>query len=443
MLRKTEDATAVERPLYSPVYRGSVLAMLVVGYVFNSLDRGVYGVIAQPIKEELQFSDTQIGLLGGIAFAIFYSVMGIPLARLADRWHRVNLLSICVAFWGVATALCGAAAGFYSLLAARISVAVGEAGGTPPSHSLISDYFPIRSRGTALAIYAMAVPAGNSLSNFLAGHANVMFGWRTTFVLLGLPGLAIALLIWLVVKEPPRGYSEPAEQRRKAHETPPMLEALKFLSTRRSFVHMSFAAALHSVVWYAGSNWNASFFIRSHGMDTAVAGSWLGTFALIGALGTLSGGFLADRLGQKRDDRRWYMWVPGIACMAMVPFQFLSYLHPDLVVVVPSFIIMVVLAAMFFGPSFAVAQSLATVRMRAVSTSLLLFMQTLIGLGLGPLLVGMISDALAPAYGAPSLSYGLVIVGLANIWAGVHYFLGARTFREDLATTARLNGGAA
>ena len=254
--------------------------------------------------------------------------------------------------------------------------------------------------------------------------------------------LAVALLLRLTVQEPPRGYSDSVGGVIRKHQTPGMWEACRYLCTRRSFMHMSLAAALHAVVWYAGSTWNASFFMRSHGMNTAEAGSYLAIFALIGALGTFAGGFLSDRLSEKKGDKRWYMWVPGIACFVMVPFQFLSYLAPDMRVVIPSFTVMVILAAMFFGPSFAVAQALATVRMRAVSTSILLFVQTLIGLGLGPLFAGMISDHLQPTVGAPSLSYGLVIVGLANIWAAVHYYLGGRSFREDLAMTESMNRAA-
>ncbi|HEY8519346.1 MAG TPA: MFS transporter, partial [Gammaproteobacteria bacterium] len=205
------------------------------------------------------------------------------------------------------------------------------------------------------------------------------------------------------------------------------------------FMHMSLAAALHSVVWYAGSNWNAAFFIRSHDMNTGVAGSYLATFALIGAIGSFMGGFLADRISTRTGDKRWYMWVPGLACLVMVPFQFLSYLSENLSVVVPSFSVMVVLASMFFGPSFAVAQSVATVRMRAVSTSVLLFIQTIIGLSAGPFLVGVVSDYLAPALDRDALRYALVIVGLANVWAALHYFLGSRRYTADLAETAKLN----
>jgi len=273
----------------------------------------------------------------------------------------------------------------------------------------------------------------------VSGHSNLMFGWRWTFVIGGLPGLAVALLIWLTVREPPRGYSDAPELREKKTQAPPFFEVFKFLLTRRSFMHMAFAAALHSVVWYAGSLWNATFFIRSHNMDTGQAGGYLAIFALIGAIGSFAGGFLSDRVSTRKDDKRWYMWVPGIACLVMVPFQFVSYLSPDMSVVVPSFSIMVVLASMFFGPSFAVAQSIATVRMRAVSTSVLLFIQTMIGLSLGPFFVGLLSDYFEPTAGTSSLRYGLVIVGLANIWAAVHYYLGSRTYRADLAKTAELN----
>jgi MFS family permease len=219
---------------------------------------------------------------------------------------------------------------------------------------------------------------------------------------------------------------------------------------------MAVAAALHSVVWYTGRQWDFEFFHRSHGLSQAETGSYLGAFALIGTLGTLAGGYLADRLTRERNDARWLMWVPGIACAVMVPIQFIGYLHPNLALVVPSFVIMVILASMFFGPSFTVAQSLATVRMRAVSTSLLLFVQTLIGYGLGPLIVGAISDALSPGLapairidpddplvGNNSLRYAIVAIGICNLWAALHYFIGARDIRRDLEDTARLNAGAA
>lgn len=438
-----KTAAASTSRLDNSAYQIYVVGILVLGYIFNVIDRGALGILVQPIKDELMISDTQMGLLTGLAFAFFYSVMGIPIARLADRWSRVNVLALAIGLWSIATALCGAAYNFITLFLTRSATGVGEAGGSPPSHSLISDYFPTSSRATALAVYAMAVPVGTAIGSFVSGQSNLIFGWRWTFVIVGAPGLLVALLIWLTIKEPPRGYSDSPEMRSKRSEAPPFFEVFRFLLTRRSFMHMSLAAALHSVVWYSGSNWNATFFIRSHGMNTGQAGSYLAIFALIGAIGSFAGGFLSDKISTKTNDKRWYMWVPGIACFIMVPFQFVSYLSPDLRLVVPAFSIMVVLASMFFGPSFAVAQTVATVRMRAVSTSVLLFIQTMIGLSIGPFLVGLLSDALEPTAGSDSLRYGLVIVGVTNIWAALHYYLGSRRYRADLEETAKLNAAAA
>jgi MFS family permease len=445
--RTTDVSSApIERgdpKLDSPTYKGYVLGVLVLGYVFNVIDRGALGILVQPIKTELQISDTAMGLLTGLAFSVFYSVMGVPIARLADRWSRVNVLALAIGLWTIATAACGAAFNYITLFLARSATAVGEAGGSPPSHSLISDYFKSSQRATALAIYAMAVPFGTAIGNLVSGWSNVYFGWRTTFLIVGLPGALVALLVLLTIKEPPRGYSDGPVAAARKKSAPPFFEVFKFLLTRRSFMHMSFAAALHSVVWYAGSNWNAAFFNRSHAMNTGEAGTYLAIFALIGTIGSFAGGFLADKMSTRKDDKRWYMWVPGIACIVMVPFTFLAYLAPDMAVVVPTFSIMVVLASMFFGPSFAVAQTVATVRMRAVSTSVLLFIQTIIGLTIGPALVGIFSDLLAPTAGNDSLRYGLAIVGAANLWAALHYYLASGHYRADLDQTARLNAAEA
>jgi MFS family permease len=424
--------------LDNPSYQYFVLAVLVLGYIFNTVDRSVLGILLQPIKEELHISDFALGWLTGPAFAFFYSFLGVPIARIADRWSRVNVLAISIAIWTAATTLCGAAYNYVTLFTFRCATGIGEAGGSPPSHSLISDYFAGSKRATALAIYAMAVPVGTAVGSLVAGHSNVSFGWRWTFVIVGAPGLLVALLAWLSVKEPPRGYSD---ARKVKEETPAFLEVFRFLLTRKSFVHMSIAAAAHSVMWYAGSNWNPSFFVRTHGMNTGIAGNYLASFALIGAIGTFAGGVLADRLSVRLGDKRWYMWVPAIACLSMVPFQFFAYLSPEMTVVVPTFTVMVVLASMFFGPSFAMGQSLATVRMRAMSASVLLFIQNMIGLTFGPWLVGLISNQLGN--NGTSLRYAMVIVGVSNIWAAFHYYMGSRTYREDVESTERLNAAAA
>jgi len=438
-----EKDLAKSTALDKPTYQYYVLFMLVLGYIFNVIDRSsVFGAVLPSIKKEIHASDLAMGLLSGATFAVFYSFLGIPIARLADRWSRVNVLAISIALWSAATASCGAAWNYLSLFSARAGTAIGEAGGSPPSHSLISDYFPLSKRATALAIYAMSVPIGTSIGNYSSGWLNVWYGWRTTFVIVGLPGVILGVLMWLTIKEPPRGYSDGPRVRAAA---PPFFEVFKFLLARNSFMHMSLAAALHSVVWYSGTTWNNSFFVWSHGLNSGQAGSRLAIFSLIGAIGSFAGGLLADRLSVKKGDKRWYMWVPGIACIIMVPFQFAAYLSRDLAFVVPiTFSLMFVLASMFFGPSFAVAQSIATVRMRAVSASVLLFIQTIIGMTLGPAIVGQISDMLKPVVGeGAGIAYPMAAIGVVNLWAALHYFLAARRYREDLTQTATLNAAQA
>jgi MFS family permease len=424
--------------LAKPAYRYYVLGLLTICYVVNTVDRStILAASLQAIKREFGASDFQMGMLTGLPFALFYSTMGIPIAAWADRSSRRTVLAFAVAVWSGMTALCGMAVNFAMLFASRVGTAIGEAGGSPPSHSLIADYFPKIRRGTAFAIFALAVPVGTSIGAAVGGWGNQQFGWRLTFVMVGLPGLLLALLVRLTIIEPPRGYADGAVQAARA-PAPPMSEVFAHLWGRTSFRHMCLATALHSVVWYAGGAFNNAFLQRSHQMTVAQAGYFISMFAAIGGLGTFFGGYLADRLSRRQNDRRWYLWVPGAATMAMVPFQFSSYLATDPTVYMPSFAIMTFFAAAFFGPSFAMTQALATLRMRSVATSVLLFIQTLIGLGVGPSLVGYVSDWLNPSLGAASLRYALVIVGLVNVWAAVHYLWGARTLRRDLEATERL-----
>jgi predicted MFS family arabinose efflux permease len=456
---ETGSAPAI---LAKPWYRYSVLGLLFLSYVLNTVDRNsVLSLLLEDIKKEFGASDAQLGLLGGIPFAFFYAVLGIPLAVWADRSNRRNLLAFAVAMWSAMTALCGAAVNLAMLFISRVGVAVGEAGGSPPSHSLISDYFPKSQRGTAFSIFALGVPFGTALGNFVAGWARDTFGWRATFFMVGLPGVLLALLMKITIKEPPRGYADrfltptgqPVSRTEVRSPTktpaPPVFEVFRFLFRKASFVHLSLGTALHSVAWYAGSVFNAPFLIRSHAMTRTDAGFYLGVIAVVAGLGTFVGGVAADRLGTWRNDRRWYLWVPGIATVAMVPFHWMTYLHPSMSVAFPAFCVMMLLAAVFFGPSFAMTQALAALRMRSVATSLLLFVQTLIGFGLGPWAVGQISDWLRPAgmslplvgvvgQGADSLRWAMVIVGLINIWAAAHYFWGARFLLADLAHSEKL-----
>jgi MFS family permease len=422
-----------------PWYRNYVLIILTLCYVSNVMDRSqILAASIQAIKAEFGASDFQLGMLTGLPFALFYSILGIPIAAWADRSSRRNVLALSVGVWSVMTGLFGMAFNFVTLFLARIGTAIGEAGGSPPSHSLISDYFPKLTRGTAFSIFALAVPIGTALGAKLGGWGNQELGWRLTFVVAGIPGIVLALLVMTTVKEPPRGLSEGAPPNAADRKTPPMMDVLRFLWLRKSFRHLSLAAALHSVVWYASGAFNNAFLQRSHAMSVGEAGNWISILSLIAGLGTFLGGFAADRLSRSKKDRRWYLWVPGIATLLCVPFQFLAYLSPNLSVALPSFVGLMLMAAVFFGPSFAMTQALASLRMRSVATSLLLFIQTLIGNGFGPSITGFISDRLAPSYRTDSLRYALVIIGIINIWAALHYLAGARHLRADLEETERL-----
>jgi MFS family permease len=440
-VQTTQQPPAAQSPLLTRTwYANYVLGALTLCYVLNTMDRSqILAASLQNIKKEFAASDFQMGLLSGIPFALFYSVMGIPIAAMADRMSRRNVLALAVASWSAMTAIFGMSVNYAMLFAARVGTAIGEAGGSPPSHSLISDYFPKKRRGTAFAIFALGVPIGTSLGAAFGGWGNQTIGWRNTFILAGVPGIVIALIVWLTVQEPPRGMSDGVS--RGAGERAPvpgMWEVLRTLWRKPSFRHLTLAAALHSVVWYASGIFNIAFLQRSHRMTAAEAGNWIAVLSAIAGIGTFFGGVAADQLSARLNDRRWYLWVPGIATLLCVPFQFLAYLSADRVVVFSSFVGLMFMAAMFFGPSFAMTQALATLRMRSVATSLLLFIQTLIGFGLGPSVTGLISDRLAPSFQQNSLRYALVIIGVVNVWAALHYLLGGRTLRQDLEATEKL-----
>ena len=416
---------------FSPGYRNYALAVLFLGYVVNFIDRSILAILLEPIRLELDLSDTQLGLLGGLAFAFFYTFLGVFIAALADRWSRTKILAISMVVWSGMTALCGLAGGFGALLAARIGVGAGEAGASPPSHSLISDYFPLEKRATALSIYALGIPFGSMIGNFVGGWGADELGWRNTFVLVGLPGIAVAMLVWFTLREPPRGMSE---RKPVAADTPApaVFTVLSFLWQRRSFRHLGIAAGLHAFVGYGAGTWNPPFLLRIHEMSSTEVGAWLALISGIGAIGTFGGGYLSDRIYARTGDHRWYMWVPAFATMGMVPFQFVAYLYGGIDTVIFSLAIVAILGGMYLGPSFAMTQALVGLRMRAVASAILLFLLNLIGMGLGPTLVGVASDMLAPTMGAESLRYALCLAVLVNVWATAHYFLGARTLRADL-----------
>lgn len=425
---------------YSTSYTYYVLAVLFAAYAINALDRGVINLLLESIRAEFGATDTQLGLLTGMAFAAFYATFGIPIAALADRSNRRNILALAILLWSGTTALCGFAGGFLTLLLLRIGTAIGEAGGTPPSHSLIADFFPLHKRATALSIYATGIPVGMMFGNLLGGWGNDLIGWRGTLILAGLPGLLLVPIILLTLKEPPRGYADAAKAKAKA-PAPPLFDVFRFLWQRKSFRHMSIACAFHAFVVYGAGTFTAAFFIRSHDLSSGQAGNIGALLTGIGVIGTFFGGVVADRLNNRFKDARWYLWVPAICMILSVPCQLIGYLHPSMTLIVPALLFAQVMGNSYFGPAFAMTQALASIRMRAVAASVLLFIQSLIGLGIGPVLVGTFSDLLSGWAGEDSLRYGIAFVVLFNAWSALHYFLSSRTLRADLESTHRHDAG--
>ena len=420
-------------PTPTPRYANYALGLLLGVYIFNFIDRQILSILMEKIKEEIHLSDTELGFLGGIAFALFYTIAGLPIARWADRSSRKNIIAVSILVWSLFTACTGAARNFWMILLARIGVGIGEAGCSPPAHSLISDLFPPERRATALSIYSLGIPIGGSLGTLIGAWVGETFGWRTAFVVVGLPGVVLALVVWATLREPVRGQSEAPAPVEREDESESIGEVLRFMSGLRSFWHLSFAGSLHAFVGYGAAYFVPSFFARVHGMGLAERGSWLSAIGLVAVIGTYLGGALGDRLSAR--DVRWYMWVPGIATISGIPAALGYYLSPDPYVALLVFGIPAGIAgAMYLGPSFAMTQSLVKPQMRAVASAILLFILNLIGLGIGPWFVGFVSDTLAPRYGDESLRWTLVsVISIGNLWSSVHYFLAARTLSRDLA----------
>ncbi|CAA0102413.1 putative L-galactonate transporter [Halioglobus japonicus] len=415
----------------SPGYANYVLAVLFIVYVFNFIDRQAMSVFIGPIKEEFGASDTAMGLLVGFAFALLYTIAGIPIARWADSGNRRNIIAIGLTLWSAMTVASGMARSFVQLALARVFVGIGEAAGTPPAHSLLADYFPLSRRGTALAIYSAGAFVGSGLAYLGGGYLREYFDWRMAFILLGAPGLLVALLVRFTVVEPPRGYSE---KRTASAESSTFVQTLRFLASSRTWVVMMAGFSLLSLTGYAVLMWGFEFFGRIHGMAPISIGNWMGLIVGIGgSVGTIAGGRLVDRMAQKTPARG--LWVPVVVTLAGFPLGAVFLLADATFLSLFCFIPFYVLLNVYVPAIYAYNQNMARLRMRATAAAIMLFITNIVGAGLGPLLVGFLSDLFAPSFGVESIRYALLCaLGLGAI-GGVLLLVSSRTVERDLLRT--------
>jgi|JI10StandDraft_1071094.scaffolds.fasta_scaffold23707_2 predicted MFS family arabinose efflux permease len=394
-----------------------LLWILLVVYIFNFIDRQVVNILAEPIKRDLDLSDTQLGLLTGLAFALFYAILGVPIARYADKPHsnRVGLISISLLLWSAMTAVSGLATNFTQLLLARVGVGVGEAGCTPAAHSLISDMVPRERRASAIAFYGLGIPIGGLLGMVIGGQLNDLWGWRTAFFVVGAPGILLSALVWLVLRDP--RVSHAARKLRAATVAVPQINAraaLKEVLLSKAFVQLALGAGLIAFLAYGKGVWVAILFMRNHGLSPGETGLWLGlSGGIAGFIGTWAGGYLADRFG--KGNPRHLLTAPVVGIVLAAPLLFLGYRADNWVTALALLFIPGIANMLYWGPTYSLAQRLVRPHARAMATAIMVFAQNLIGLGLGPLLFGMLSDALKPIAGPDSVRW--VLYGAA--WLGV------------------------
>ncbi|HWB25115.1 MAG TPA: MFS transporter [Chitinophagaceae bacterium] len=425
--RETIETTEV-----SNVYRNYVLVMLTLVYVFNFIDRQLLVTLQESIKKELNLSDTQLGLLSGFTFAIFYVTMGIPVARLADKGNRKNVVTVSLAIWSAMTALSGMAQNFIQMLLARIGVGIGEAGGSPPAHAMISDYFPPQKRSTALSIYSAGIYFGVLIGFSMGGYLNQYVGWRTAFFILGLPGVLFSLLFYFTVKEPRRGATD--IQAAGVVESHTFGIVLKRLFGTKTFIYLAIGASLHVFCIYGLLNWAVSFLIRLHGMTKADAGSALGpVLGIGGAIGSFGGGLLTDYFGKK--DKRLYLVIPAYAIILSLLFAAGGLFIPGNFAAIACIGLCASLQSMYLGPSLAVTHSLVPASMRSVASAIFFLAINLIGLGLGPLAVGFLSDALKAQLGDQSLRWAISCIIPVGLVAAVLFFVAAKKLVLDAKAT--------
>ncbi len=405
----------------SPTRPGIVLAMLLLVYTFNFIDRQILGILAPAIKADLALTDTQLGALGGIAFALLYSTLAIPLSWLADRTSRTWVITVSLAVWSGFTALCGAASAFWSLFAYRLGVGVGEAGGVAPSYAVIADTYPAGQRARALSIYNLGIPLGSAAGVLFGGYIARAVDWRWAFVAVGLAGLALAPVFRLVVKEPVRAV---------VRDQVPIGRVFGILAGKRSFWLLSFGAASSSMLGYGLAFWLPSLMQRSFGLDLVQTAQFYGSVLLLGGVaGVLLGGFVGDRLGA--GDKAMYARLPAVSFVVAVPLFAAGILSESTQAAFLFFLIPQALVYVWLAPVIAAVQHLVPAHMRATASASFLLINNLIGLGLGSFALGWVSDAMKAVYGDESLRYAMLSGLGLYLLAGLLMWLGSRSLRDD------------
>ena len=471
-------------------YRSFVLGALLIVYIFNFIDRTIINILTEPIKASFGLEDWQMGLLGGPAFAVLYTFLGIPIARFSERHNRVWIIAGAVFLWSLMTALCGFATSFLMLFLFRVGISIGEAGCTPPANSLIADYYDPRSRSTAVSIYALGVPLGGMFAaifgGFIAGNitgdnAEALFrswgwtfavnavdwsqieGWRIAFVMVGLPGLLISLIVKLTVKEPARGHSDPVALQGMAKAG--FGEAFKVLLSKPTYWHITIGATVASFVGYGVGQFTTSFLIRTHGLSIQEASLLFGIIlGLMAAIGVFTSGFLADKVAKRHPTA--LSWIPALGMLLSVPFYLIGYSADNLYVAMPPLMVAAMIHYFYLGPMYAVAGGVVDSRMRATAVAITLFVVNLLGYGLGPPVIGILSSFLKTVAlsgadlgltldackavaelnaeelaacsnaNAKGLQWSILIFSCGYAWAALHYLLAGKTLLRDMLAKA-------
>ena len=411
--------------------RNTTLALLTIVYFFSYMDRQILAILIEDIKADLLLSDTQLGLLSGLAFAVFYATLGIPVAALADRKNRRNIIAIALALWSGMTALCGLAQNYTQLLLARIGVGVGEAGSSPPSHSMIADMYPANKRAFALSIYSLGVTLGAAAGQMFGGNLTYYFDWRVAFIAIGLPGVVLAVVVRIFAVEPPRT-NEPG--RAGEIERPTVRDGFRSIMGNPAAVWLISGVTLTSLIGYALTSWTPAYLIRSYGLSTLQIGNIVAPLlAIAGIASGLSSGWLANRLADRYGLHAQPLMIAALKTVAL-PFLLYFYLAESAWLAIAVYFIAVLFQSCYLGPTFSLIQTLAPMRMRAVWAAITLLVINLIGLGIGPTMVGIISDMLEPRFGTESLRYSLLIIGATTPIAVFFYWMAARALKRSLPT---------